>query len=110
MSWLQIIVLYLYQQNEITMTLQDLKDNRDSIIATLTEMVGEDNVKSVMQIMVGGLDCCDTIEDLIGSAISISEFEARPKKKESKLASMVCNHELENGIKYDVVKKEYVKI
>jgi len=35
---------------------------------------------------------------------------ARPKKKESKLASMVCNHELENGIKYDVVKKEYVKI
>ena len=53
MSWLQIIVLYLYQQNEITMTLQDLKDNRDSIIATLTEMVGEDNVKSVMQINQG---------------------------------------------------------
>lgn len=102
--------LSLCQQKEIIMTIQDLKDNRGSIIATLTEMVGEENVKSVMQIMVGGLDCCDTIEELIESSISISEFEARPKKKESKLASMVCNNELENGIKYDIVKKEYVKI
>ena len=92
------------------MTIQDLKTNREMIIASITEKVGEENVKSVMQIMVGGLDCCDTIEDLIDSAISISEFEARPKKKESKLASMVCNYELENEIKYDVVKKEYVKI
>lgn len=92
------------------MTLQDLKDNRDSIIAIITEKVGEENVKAVMATMVGGLDCCDTIEDLIDSAISINEFEARPKKKESKLASMVCNYELENGIKYDVVKKEYVKL
>lgn len=102
--------LSLCQQKKIIMTIQDLKDNRGSIIATLTEMVGEENVKSVMQIMVGGLDCCDTIEELIESSISISEFEARPKKKESKLASMVCNNELENGIKYDIVKKEYVKI
>lgn len=92
------------------MTLQDLKDNREMIIASITEKVGEENVKAVMATMVGGLDCCDTIEELIDSAISINEFEARPKKKESKLAAMVCNHELEEGIKYDVVKKEYVKI
>ena len=90
------------------MTLQDLKDNRDSIIATLTEMVGEENVKTVMQIMVGGLDCCDTIEELIESAISISEFESRPKKKESKLAAMMANaHE---GEKYNQLTKEWEKI
>lgn len=92
------------------MNLQDLKDNRDSIIATLTEKVGEENINAVMATMINGLDCCDSIEELIESAISINEFEARPKKKESKLASMVCSYELENGIKYDAVKKEYVKI
>lgn len=92
------------------MTIQDLKNNREMIIASITEKVGEENIKAVMATMVGGLDCCDTIEELIDSAISINEFEARPKKKESKLAQMVCNYELENGIKYDVVKKEYVKI
>jgi hypothetical protein len=93
-----------------TLTIQDLKDNREMIITSITEKVGEENVKAIMATMVGGLDCCDTIEDLIDSAISINEFEARPKKKESKLAAMVCNHELQNDIKYDVVKKEYVKI
>jgi hypothetical protein len=92
------------------MTIQDLKDNREAIIASITEKVGAENVKAVMATMIGGLDCCDTIEELIDSAISINAFEARPKKKESKLAAMVCSHELENGIKYDVVKKEYVKI
>jgi len=92
------------------MTIQDLKTNREMIIASITEKVGEENVKAVMATMIGGLDCCDTIEDLIDSAISINEFEATPRKKDSKLTKMICNHELEEGIKYDVVKKEYVKI
>lgn len=92
------------------MTIQYLKDNRDSILATLTRTVGEENVKAVMQIMVSGLACCDTIEELIESSISIFEFEARPMKKESKLSSMVSNYEFENEIKYDLLKKEYVKL
>jgi len=90
------------------MTLQDLKNNREMIIATITEKVGEENVKAVMQTMVGGLDCCDTIEELIDSAISINEFEARPKKKESKLAVMMANAHQDE--KYNHLTKEWEKI
>ena len=100
--------LYLCQQNEITMTLQDLKDNREMIIAIITEKVGEENVKAVMATMVGGLDCCDTIEDLIDSAISINEFEARPKRKESKIAAMMANAHQDE--KYNHLTKEWEKI
>ncbi len=78
------------------------------IIASITEKVGEENVKAVMQTMVGGLDCCDTIEELIDSAISINEFEARPKKKESKLAAMMANSHQDE--KYNHLTKEWEKI
>lgn len=61
------------------MTLQDLKNNRQAIIETITEMVGADKVAVVMQTMVKGLDCCDTIEELIEGSISILEFNTYSK-------------------------------
>jgi hypothetical protein len=63
------------------MKIQDLKNNRNQIIETLTEMVGEENVKPVMEQMVKGLDCCDTMEELIENAIYMAlEFEVRVEK------------------------------
>lgn len=88
------------------MTIQELKDNREMIIATLTEIVGEENVKAVMQIMVSGLDCCDTVEELIESAISICEFE-RYAKKDSKLVQMQNAAHIDE--KYNILTKEYEK-
>ena len=69
------------------MTLQNLKDNRDEIIAKITDLVGQENVKDTMATMIGGLDCCDTIDELIESAISINEFQ-KYAKKDSKLVQM----------------------
>ena len=70
------------------MTLQDLKDNRAAIIATITEKVGEENVKPVMEQMVKGLSCCDTIEELIENAIYMAtEFEVKVEK--SKIATIL---------------------
>lgn len=63
------------------MTLQDLKNNRNEIITTITEKAGEENVKAVMEQMVKGLDCCDTMEELIENAIYMAlEFEVRIEK------------------------------
>ena len=62
------------------MKIQDLKDNRESIIAKITELVGEENVAKIMQTMIGGLDCCGSIDELIESAIDICEFERFAKK------------------------------
>lgn len=69
------------------MTLQDLKNNREAIIANITELVGEDKVEKVMRTMVNGLDCCDSIEELMMSAIEICDFEANAKP-DSKLVRM----------------------
>lgn len=67
------------------MTLQDLKNNRETIISILNEKVGEANVKPVMNQMLKGLDCCDNIGELIESAIYMTlEFEVRIEK--SKIA------------------------
>lgn len=62
------------------MTIQDLKDNREEIISIITELVGEENVAKIMQTMIGGLDCCHSIGELIESAIDICEFERFAKK------------------------------
>jgi len=62
------------------MTIQDLKNNRELIIAKITELVGEENLAKIMQTMIGGLDCCDSIDELIESAIDICEFERFAKK------------------------------
>lgn len=63
------------------MILQELKDNRNQIIATITEKAGEENVKAVMAQMIKGLDCCDTVEELIENAIYMTlEFEVRVEK------------------------------
>lgn len=67
--------------NAKAMTLQDLKNNRESIIVTITEKAGAENVAAVMNQMVKGLDCCDTIEELIENAIFMAlEFEVRVEK------------------------------
>ena len=66
------------------MTIQDLKNNREQIIEIITDKVGEENVKSVMAQMVKGLDCCDSLEELIESAIYMAlEFEVRIEKSKN---------------------------
>jgi len=63
------------------MTLQDLKNNREQIIATVTEKAGAENVSKVMAEMVSGLDCCNSIEELIESAIYMAlQFEVKVEK------------------------------
>lgn len=63
------------------MTLQELKDNREQIIKTVTDLAGDENVKAVMAEMVKGLSCCDTLEELIESAIYMAlQFEVRVEK------------------------------
>lgn len=70
------------------MTIQDLKNNREEIIAIITEKVGAENVKSVMEQMVKGLSCCDTLEELIENAIYMAtQFEVKIEK--SKIAAML---------------------
>ena len=88
------------------MTLQDLKQNREYIINTITEKVGSDLVKPVMEQMVKGLSCCDSLNELIDEAIYMTtEFEFKEEK--GKLASIMAKaHE---GEEYDMLKKEWVK-
>lgn len=85
------------------MTLQDLKTNREEIITFIKSM--EYDMKFAMEMAVeicGGCDSLDELKDELRNY-------CRPVKS-SKLAEMVCANELENGVKYDVVKKEYIKI
>lgn len=92
------------------MTLQDLKENRTGIISTLTEKVGEENIKEVMNIMIKGVDCCDSIEELIEGSLSIFEQQQnKSRRKVSKTAEMIGRYEAENNIHYDVRKKVFVK-
>ena len=66
------------------MILQDLKNNREQIISIITEKAGAENVKAVMEQMVKGLSCCDTMEDLIESAIYMAlEFEVKIEKSKN---------------------------
>jgi len=62
------------------MTIQDLKNNKESIIAKITELVGKENVNAIMKTMIGGLDCCTSIDELIQSSIDICDFERFAKK------------------------------
>jgi hypothetical protein len=93
------------------MTIQDLKNNREVIIETITNTYGESMVKDIMSFMASSLEnsVSDTIEDFIAEIFEMVEFKMR-SKKDSKLVQMTANYELENSIKYDVVKKEYVSI
>ncbi len=93
--------------NAKAMTLQDLKNNREQIIATLTELVGADKVAQVMKVMVGGIDSCDSIEECIEGAILICEFETYAKK-DSKLVQLHNAAHIDE--KYNVVSKEWEKI
>jgi hypothetical protein len=81
------------------MTIQDLKDNREMIIATITEKVGEENVKSVMNQMVKGLDCCDSFEELIENAIFMAlNFEVKVEKsKNAFILGRLNQIEIENN-------------
>lgn len=94
------------QQKKETMTLQDLKDNRQYIIDTITEHVGAENLNAVMGKMVDGLSCNDTIDELIQDAIYMAlQFEVRIEK--SKIAAMIANaHEDEN---YNPMTKDWEK-
>ena len=92
------------------MTLQDLKDNKSEIITKITNLVGEVNVKATMATMIGGLDCCDSIDELIESSISINEFKLENKfsKKDSILVQMHASAHIDE--KYNIITKEYNKI
>jgi hypothetical protein len=90
------------------MTTQDLKNNREMIIAAITAEVGEENVEAVMQQMLKGLDCCDTLEELISDAIYMAlEFEDRPET--SKLAALMSAFKEKNNVHYDAIEKDFVK-
>lgn len=70
------------------MTTQNIIDNKAEIIATITEKVGAENVHGVLEQMVKGLDCCDTMDELIENAIYMAtQFEFRAEK--SKLAALL---------------------
>ena len=70
------------------MTIQYLKENKEQIIAIITEKVGAENVKIVMIEMLNGLSCCDTLEQLIEDAVYMAlEFEVKVEK--SKIASLL---------------------
>ena len=70
------------------MTLQDLKNNKPQIIATIIAMKGEEAVKPVMAQMLRGIDCCETIEELISDAIYM-EFEHEDRPEKSKIAALL---------------------
>ena len=89
------------------MTIQDLKNNREAIIANLTELVGSDNVTKVMQTMANGVDCCDSIEELMMTAIEICEFEANTKP-DSKMVRMHNAAHIDE--KFNYVTKSWEKI
>lgn len=62
-------------------TIQEMKDNREMIISVITEKAGSENVKAVMDEMLKGADCCDSIEELIENAIYMTlEFEVKIEK------------------------------
>ena len=90
------------------MTIQDLKNEREQIIATITEMVGADKVAQVMNVMVGGIDSCSSIEECIEASISICEFTAT-SKKDSKLANMYNNNLLNEDVHYNILTKDFEK-
>ncbi len=70
------------------MTLEILKNNRQQIIATITEIKGEEAVKPVMAQMLKGLSCCDTLEELISDSIYM-EFTHEDRPEKSKLAALL---------------------
>lgn len=81
------------------MTIQDLKDNRTEIISIITEKVGSETVTAVMEQMVRGLDCCDTMEELIESAIYMAtEFEVKiEKSRNAFILGRLAQIEIENN-------------
>ena len=94
--------LYLCQQNEITMTLQDLKDNRNEIINFINGR-GYD-LKFAMELAVELCGNCDSIEELF---VELEQY-CKPVKGGSKLAEMMATaHEDE---KYNHLTKEWEKI
>ena len=62
-------------------TIEKLKANKSEIIAIITKEVGDKMVKPVMEQMLKGADCCDSIEELIENAIYMAtHFEVRVEK------------------------------
>lgn len=91
------------------MTLQDLKDNRNEIIATITEKAGIENVAVVMNLMVKNVSMFDSIEEAIDMSLSMFEdtrHEVKPRK-ESKLAAMMANNH--EGEYYNTLTKNWEK-
>ena len=65
------------------MTIQDLKDNRNEIIAFISSEVGEENVKSVMERMVDFLSWCRESDVISYARRTINDMNII-KKMESK--------------------------
>ena len=87
------------------MTLQDLKNRRNYIIAKITRIAGAENVKQYMSLMVFVAETGfkGTIYDLIMDV----DFQLRPRTKRSghKLAEIIGNNEKRT---YSIMDKKFI--
>lgn len=91
------------------MTTQDLNNQKEEILSIISETCPQFEVEKVFEMMLKGVDCCDSIDELLEGSIIILGYDA-PQRKVSKLAEMVCKHELEEGVKYNMMTKDFEKI
>ena len=92
------------------MTKQILSENRNLIIATITENFGTENINAIMTFMVNGVEntTTDSIEDYLNEVIEMMQEKYIKPVKESKLAKMVsAAHE---GEQYNALTKNWEKI
>jgi hypothetical protein len=87
-------------------TLEYLKENRVSVIAQITEKVGASMLKEVMDAIVWDINCYfpdDSVELRINEAIAVCNIV--PQK--SSIASLQCEYELDNNLKFNHVTESY---
>lgn len=90
----------------MTITLEYLKANRDEVISKITERVGKDMLKEVMNAIVWDINCYfpeDSIDLRINEAILVCNIV--PQKQS--VASMTCEYELNNNLKFNHVTESY---
>jgi len=96
----------LIHQTNNKMKIQDLKNNRDYIIARIIELGCEEKLKSFMELIVLELEFKkdSTIDELISEVYEMS-FRERRKKSGQKLAEIVGNNEYRT---YSIMDKKYI--
>lgn len=88
------------------LTIENLKARRNYIIAKITKVAGEENVKDYMKLMawiVSDQDFTGTIYDLFMDV----HYQLRKTRRSSKLADMMSNiHTKTNGENYNYAKNK----